>query len=205
MALPALSAEALVAHRGWPGRYPENSIAGSAAAISAGARYVEVDVQLTRDGVPVVIHDAELARISGHSGSVLELLAGALPGIDVGEHHRLGGHDRETALPTLEAVLALIEPHPAVTAFIELKSESAQRFGREAVLEAVTAVLGPASRHVLIGADEALIEGARAIAGTAVGWITPALGGGHERTAHELAPDYLFCCDAVVPDEGEPF
>ncbi len=205
MAMPALSAEVLVAHRGWPGRYPENSTAGIAAAIAAGARYVEFDVQLTRDGVPVVIHDAGLARTSGQSGSVLEVLASGLPGIDVGEHHRLGGRYPDTPLPTLEAVLSLLESYPEVTAFIELKSDSVHRFGREAVIEAVTAQLRPAGRDVLIGADEALIDQARTVASPPVGWIAPALDGGHERTARELAPDYLFCSDAVVPDEGEPF
>lgn len=47
----------IVAHRGYPAEHPENSIAAFDAAVKAGARWIEVDVQL-RDGVPVLAHDA---------------------------------------------------------------------------------------------------------------------------------------------------
>ena len=56
---------ALVAHRGQPQSYPENSLAGFEHALQAGASYVETDVQITSDGVPVLSHDANLLEISG--------------------------------------------------------------------------------------------------------------------------------------------
>ena len=52
----------LLAHRGWASRYPENSRAGIEAALRAGVPSVEIDVQLSGDGVPMVIHDAGLER-----------------------------------------------------------------------------------------------------------------------------------------------
>jgi glycerophosphoryl diester phosphodiesterase len=48
----------VVAHRTMPLDHPENSLAGIAGAAMAGADVVEVDVRLTRDGVPVLMHDA---------------------------------------------------------------------------------------------------------------------------------------------------
>ena len=50
----------LVAHRGYALHYPENTLIGIEAAIRAGARYVEVDVQLSADKVPVLFHDRTL-------------------------------------------------------------------------------------------------------------------------------------------------
>jgi glycerophosphoryl diester phosphodiesterase len=47
----------IVAHRGYAFRYPENTLEAFQAAVDAGAKWVEVDVQL-RDGVPVLAHDA---------------------------------------------------------------------------------------------------------------------------------------------------
>ncbi len=47
----------VVAHRGYSGRYPENTVSAFEAAIEAGADMIELDVCLTKDRVPVVIHD----------------------------------------------------------------------------------------------------------------------------------------------------
>ena len=52
----------VVAHRGAHAIAPENTLAAVAAAVSIGVDAVEVDVQSTRDGTPVVLHDPTLAR-----------------------------------------------------------------------------------------------------------------------------------------------
>ena len=52
----------VVAHRGYSGRYPENSASAFDAAIGIGAEMVELDVCLTKDRIPVVIHDQTLER-----------------------------------------------------------------------------------------------------------------------------------------------
>ena len=58
----------LIAHRGWAYRYPENTLPAIAGALGAGARYVEFDVQITADGVPVLFHDSTLDRTAGRPG-----------------------------------------------------------------------------------------------------------------------------------------
>ena len=62
----------LVAHRGYTLHYPENTLVGLEAAIKAGARYLEVDVQLSADKVPVLFHDRNLQRLCGVGGQVHE-------------------------------------------------------------------------------------------------------------------------------------
>jgi len=52
-----------IGHRGAPKLAVENTLASIDAAIAAGARWVEVDVKLTRDRVPVLLHDRTLHRI----------------------------------------------------------------------------------------------------------------------------------------------
>ena len=49
-------------HRGFSGKYPENTMLAFRKAIEAGADGVELDVQLTKDGVPVIIHDEAVSR-----------------------------------------------------------------------------------------------------------------------------------------------
>lgn len=55
----------VIGHRGYPVKYPENTIAGFLGAIIAGANGVELDIWLTSDGVPVVIHDRTTTRVAG--------------------------------------------------------------------------------------------------------------------------------------------
>lgn len=55
----------VIAHRGWSGRYPENTIAAVEAAVRLGVDMVEVDVQQTADGALVIFHDYGLRRIYG--------------------------------------------------------------------------------------------------------------------------------------------
>lgn len=58
----------IVAHRGWSTLFPENSLAAIAAAWAAGAEEVEYDVRLSKDGVPVLCHDATVDRVSTLTG-----------------------------------------------------------------------------------------------------------------------------------------
>ncbi|MFB7533226.1 glycerophosphodiester phosphodiesterase [Streptomyces sp. NPDC056178] len=55
-----------VAHRGDPYRVRENTLPSIRSALERGADAVEVDVRVTRDGVPVLLHDATLKRLWGH-------------------------------------------------------------------------------------------------------------------------------------------
>ena len=51
-----------IAHRGFKGKYPENTLLAFEKAIDVGADGVEFDVQLTKDGEVVIIHDETLDR-----------------------------------------------------------------------------------------------------------------------------------------------
>ena len=55
----------IIAHRCGPGRYPEQSLASARHALSLGADMVEMDVQYTRDGAPVICHDPNALRVFG--------------------------------------------------------------------------------------------------------------------------------------------
>lgn len=86
----------VLGHRGAPQRAPENSLRAFALAMEAGADGVELDVQRSADGVPVVIHDPTLER-TGHG-------AGAVASLSWREISRLSG-DGEP-IPSLEQAAA---------------------------------------------------------------------------------------------------
>ncbi|MFJ9620205.1 glycerophosphodiester phosphodiesterase [Streptomyces sp. NPDC101181] len=76
-----------VAHRGDPYRFRENTLPSIRSAVEQGADAVEIDVRVTRDGVPVLLHDATLERLWGHDrrleridhAELKELTGGGVP------------------------------------------------------------------------------------------------------------------------------
>jgi glycerophosphoryl diester phosphodiesterase len=95
----------VIGHRGFRAKYPENTLAGFQAAIDAKADMVELDVQLSRDGHLVVIHDDQLNRTSNGQGTVASHSLADLKKLDAGSwfHPRF----RNERIPTLEEVLDL--------------------------------------------------------------------------------------------------
>jgi glycerophosphoryl diester phosphodiesterase len=97
---------AITAHRGASAVAPENSMAAFRAAMEAGATYAELDVQRTRDGRIVVVHDGDLLRMGGDPRKVAGLTAAEIAAIDIGRRHQPpfpGEHP-----PTLEEVIAAV-------------------------------------------------------------------------------------------------
>ncbi|MFF4751739.1 glycerophosphodiester phosphodiesterase [Streptomyces sp. NPDC001270] len=83
-----------VAHRGDPYRFRENTIDSLRSALLRGADAVEIDVRLTRDDVPVLLHDATLERLWGQDRPLRSLSAAEVRGLTAG------------GVPTLEEALA---------------------------------------------------------------------------------------------------
>src|SRR4029079_16191350 len=74
----------ILGHRGASAVAPENTLAAFSRAMSDGADGIEFDVRLSRDRVPVVIHDANLNRTAGVDRRVSDLTAKDLQEIDAG-------------------------------------------------------------------------------------------------------------------------
>jgi|DewCreStandDraft_5_1066085.scaffolds.fasta_scaffold00263_34 glycerophosphoryl diester phosphodiesterase len=94
----------IIGHRGAMGHAPENTLASFEKALELGADILELDIHLSRDGVPVVIHDATVDRTTDGSGMVAELTLAELKRLDAGI--RRGEQWRGQRIPTLEEVLA---------------------------------------------------------------------------------------------------
>lgn len=201
MSAPGDPGEWLVAHRGWPDRYPENSLEGMAAVLKAGARFVEFDVQITADGHPVVIHDDDLSRLAGRSECVTALSLARLQGISVG--NRPGEAAR---VPALDAMLELVGRHPGVTAFVELKRHSIRRHGSRRAVAAVMQSLARASCPAVFLSFKALAVGqARRLGAGQVAWAMRRWSPLARLMAAWLRPDYLFVSAACVPPGPRPF
>jgi glycerophosphoryl diester phosphodiesterase len=196
----------LVAHRGAPDAWPENSLSGMRAALEAGAAFVEFDVQLSADRVPMVVHDQELKRVTGRSGRVSRLTHYELRQRSIGEPERLGERFHSETMPDLNAMLALLEDWPSVTVFVEIKRASLRRFGRPAVLEPVLSALkNSPNPMVIISFDGPVLEMARSRSALPIGWVFKPWNESARVEAAQLQPDYLFVRVDRVPEDERPF
>ncbi len=198
-----MRAPELVAHRGCPASHPENSLAGLRAALVLGARWVEFDVQLTADGMPVLLHDADLQRLSGTAADALALSLDQLRAYSLHEPARLGNAHAGTRVATLGEALALLDAFPSACAFVEIKRESLERFGVATVLDAILSALIPrCKRVVLISFEEEVLRAARAHPGVTIGWVLRGYDDENRERAEALAPEYLFCKQARLGESA---
>lgn len=131
------------AHRGCSADAPENTLAAFRLAAASAADGVEFDVQLSRDGVPVVIHDERVGRTHSGPGWVKDLAVADLCGLP----SRRGAGD-DVGIPTLDQVLDLFVPTD-LTINIELKNSVIDYPGLEAIVLDAVLARGLAERTVL--------------------------------------------------------
>lgn len=96
-----------IAHRGFSSRYPENTMLAFERALDLGADGAEFDVQLTKDGIPVVFHDESLARIAGDTRFIKDLTLQELQQFDLS--YRFRGQCPAQRIPTLEEYFCLVQ------------------------------------------------------------------------------------------------
>lgn len=107
----------IAAHRGLLAEAPENTIPAFLAAIEQSVDYIELDIQLSSDDVPVVFHDATLKRFTGQTKQISELTLAQLKEIDMGRG--AGEEYAGTAMPTLEEVILAVQDNSRL--LIDLK------------------------------------------------------------------------------------
>ena len=133
-----LAARPVIAHRGASAEAPENTLLAFEAAVQRGADAFELDVRLTADGAPVVIHDETLDRTTDRSGLVRSHTLAELRSVDAGAKFTAdrgrtypyrGGDAR---IPTLGEVLWAF---PRMPVLLEIKEPVAQEAVRKVLLQ----------------------------------------------------------------------
>ncbi|MGG1636061.1 glycerophosphodiester phosphodiesterase [Paenibacillus sp. NRS-1760] len=116
-----------VAHRGYPVKLPENTLSSFQAAINLSFTHLELDVHLTKDGVPVLMHDFAIDRMTDGQGLIRDYT--------LEELKRFRVKEIET-IPTLEEAMKLLKGN--ISVLIELKQTGDRYPGlEEAVLDVV--------------------------------------------------------------------
>lgn len=109
-----------IAHRGFSGKYPENTILAFRKAIEAGADGIEMDVHYTKDGELVIIHDERIDRTCDGEGFVCDFTLDELKKFDASASFR--GMYGVNRIPTLREYFELVKPVKGFITNIELKT-----------------------------------------------------------------------------------
>lgn len=175
----------IYAHRGASAELPENTLPAFARAMEVAAYGIELDVHLTRDGVPVVIHDETVDRTTNGTGAIADLAYAELTRLDAGDG---------SAVPTLDQVLDLVGASLHID--IEVKAAAAA----DAVLLAATG--RPALRFAVSSFDHDVLRHIRGKAPEIELWPL-AIGATYDAlaTAEGLGSPYLAMHEGFVNDD----
>lgn len=139
-----------VAHRGFSGKAPENTLAAVRMAITLPyVHWMEIDVQLTKDGVPVVIHDFTLDRTTNGHGKVKNMDWEHIRRLDAGSWK--GRIFRGERVPSLEEVLSLASGRLKLN--IELKTIGSMYPGLEKAVTDLISSKGMQDEVILTSFD----------------------------------------------------
>lgn len=108
----------IIAHRGASGYAPENTLAAFRRAVEIGAQFIETDLQISRDGHFVAIHDASLRRTTNGYGRVEDLTLSELKALDAGSWFAPAFAGER--IPTLGEILEFAEQF-GLTCCVEVK------------------------------------------------------------------------------------
>jgi glycerophosphoryl diester phosphodiesterase len=145
----------VIAHRGASGTAPENTLPAFRRAEELGADMIELDVQLTRDGHPVVIHDRTLDRTTSGRGAVRRRTLEEIAALDAGAW--FGRAFAGTRVPRLDQVLSAV----GIRINVELKAAGDDGLERQ-VLDTVERA-GALGRVVFSSFDAASLARLRAL------------------------------------------
>lgn len=190
----------LIAHRGYPQYLPENTIVGIGAAIEAGARYIEIDIQLTADQEPVLFHDRDLKRMCGSKGSIHDYTLHQLRSLRASEPERFGDAFKHIRIATLMELIELLSHHPKVKLFVEIKRIAIKKFGATTILSQLHRMLKPIrKRCTLISFDYEFLLVAHRNNWEPLGPVIENWSDRNNKIINEIKPKFLFCDYKILP------
>lgn len=186
----------LVAHRGYSGRYPENTMLAYQAAYHHGARYMECDLQLSADRVPFVHHDASLKRMGGVDVDIRDTNAKVIKTMKASYSARFDDEFADNKFTTFRKLCKWLKRQADVTMFVEIKQESIDRFGIPIVVDEVYRRILKAEiepQCVIISFNPEVVEYTRKVSSMQTGWVLPAWNNDVKARAEQLKPEFMFC------------
>lgn len=188
-----LDLPSVIGHRGAAGHAPENTLAGIKRAAALGATWVELDVALTKDGEPVLLHDETVDRTTDAKGKLADLTLAEIRSLDAGA--RFSSSFAGERVPMLEEAIVEIASL-GLNANVEIKPTSGREAATGRVVAERVAALWPQDRPPPLFSSfqpEALAAARRAAPDLPLGLLLRRPGQGWRQWAEELACRSIHC------------
>jgi len=189
----------LIGHRGQPLSYPENSLEGFKHCLEHGIHYLETDVHITADGVPVLSHDANLLKLTGRQVFIAEHDFSAIGAMSAGYPERFASEFKHCRIASLAQFSELLRQWPDVQCFIELKEGALGHFGDRAIDLTMKALEPIKHQCILISFEYDALVYARDKLDLPLGWVLPDWNEDNRQKALALAPRFLFVDVDICP------
>ncbi|WP_111977460.1 glycerophosphodiester phosphodiesterase family protein [Algibacillus agarilyticus] len=197
-----ISAE-FVAHRGDCSGHIENTLSSIRSTLMAGIRLIEIDVQLSKDGVPVLFHDRTLDRLTHTKGAVAELSLYELQQLrlySTQESENEKTRHNFASIPTLDDVIALVLQYPSVRLFVEVKRINFLFFSYQYVMHQLLPCITPVSeRTILLSFSYRFLRYCQHDTNYQLAYVLPNWSNLNAKMLNKLKPDYIFCNHELIP------
>lgn len=191
----------LIAHRGYSSKYPENTLASIEAALSAGAKFVECDIQMMADDEFILMHDDNLKRSSGINKSVFSLNSSTVRNFQADYYSVFSGQFSGIKIPLLDHAVSLFKQFPDATFLIEIKKDSLNEYGVEHVMKKLFSDLKSIKdRCYIISFDAEAIEYTKNNSDFKTGFVLHSYNEESHKQADALNPDMLICNYRKLPE-----
>lgn len=152
----------IIAHRGLQRVYPENTSLAIQAAIDLGVRQIEVDLQFSKDGEPILYHDEDCMRLSARPERVQDLSIFDLLKMPIYEPDRFCKEYILNTIEPLDVIVNFLKQYPDLHFYLELKDEAIAHQGLDYCLAKIMMVIAEfVDRVTLIGFSEQAIWAAK--------------------------------------------
>ena len=186
----------LVAHRGDPYLFPDNTLIGIRSAARKGAVWVEVDIQYTADFIPVLYHDPDLGKVSGDPRELITTKWEDVKSLSASHPERFGDKFDSNPISRFTKLLDLLADWPEIRIFVELKSASINHFGVDRVIHDIVKKINDANCRdqiaAIISKHDLAMEAVRAQSDIPIGWVVSDYDEVNRDRAQQLNFDYLF-------------
>jgi len=169
--------------------------------LKSGGCYLETDVHITSDGIPVLSHDANLLKLTGKQIIVADHSYDEIKYMSAGYSERFGDQFNHCRIATVEQFSELLKGWPDVTCFIEIKDACLNYFGLKAVDLVIDALQEIHSQVVVISFNYDALEYAKNNYDLSTGWVLPDWSEQNRLKSTVLDPDYLLVSTELCPQE----
>lgn len=190
-----------IAHRGYAFAYPENTLIAIEAAREAGAQFVEVDIQLSSDHIPVLFHDRDLQRLCQQDGAIHNYTFAQLEKFNASYSEKFANQYLENKITSLQEFITYLKKHPELNAFIELKRAMIDEFGEDKVLDVLLPMFEGMKKQIsFISYNAKILKKIHNSSNYSTGMVVDEWKE-YDKSA-DWDPEWLFCSSDGLPENN---